>query len=65
MWACYDRLLWWIGQGASGKVILGSFVSKFGKDDLFGTISELRVYGSRITNPGQGYAEGHCFINDS
>jgi len=55
------------GQGASGKVILGSFVSKFDKDDLFGTISRTAsIMGVEITNPGQGYAEGPLVsFNDS
>ena len=55
------------GEGASGRVILGSFVSKFDKDDLFGTISRTAsIMGVEITNPGQGYAEGPLVsFNDS
>jgi hypothetical protein len=55
------------GEGASGRVILGSFVSKFDKDDLFGTISRTAsIMGVEITNPGKGYAEGPLVsFNDS
>ena len=46
------------GEGASGKVILGSFITKFDKDDLFGTLSKTAgIMGVEITNPGEGYAE--------
>ena len=55
------------GQGASGEVILGSFISKFDKNDLFGTLSRTAsIMGVNITNPGQGYAEGPLIsFNDS
>ena len=55
------------GEGASGRVILGSFISKFDKDDLFGTISRTAgIMGVEITNPGRGYAEGPLVaFNDS
>ena len=46
------------GEGASGKVILGSFITKFDKDDLFGTLTKTAgIMGVEITNPGEGYAE--------
>jgi len=46
------------GEGASGRVILGSFITKFDKDDLFGTLSKTAgIMGVEITNPGEGYAE--------
>ena len=55
------------GEGASGRVILGSFISKFDKDDLFGTLSRTAsIMGVEITNPGRGYAEGPLIsFNDS
>ena len=55
------------GEGASGRVILGSFISKFDKDDLFGTLSRTAsIMGVEITNPGRGYAEGPLVsFNDS
>ena len=47
------------GQGATGKVILGNFISKFDKEDMFGTLSRTAsIIGVDITNPGEGYAEG-------
>jgi len=46
------------GEGASGRVILGSFITKFDKDDLFGTLTKTAgIMGVEITNPGEGYAE--------
>ena len=48
------------GQGATGKVILGNFISKFDKEDMFGTLSRTAsIIGVDITNPGEGYAETH------
>ena len=50
------------GEGASGKVILGSFISKFDKDDLFGTISRTAsIMGVEITNPDKDMRRGHLF----
>ena len=47
------------GQGATGKVILGNFISKFDKEDMFGTLSRTAsIIGVDIINPGEGYAEG-------
>ena len=47
------------GQGATGKVILGNFISKFDKEDMFGTLTRTAsIIGVDITNPGEGYAEG-------
>ena len=46
------------GEGASGKVILGNFITKFDKDDLFGTLTKTAgIIGVKIDNPGEGYAE--------
>ena len=47
------------GRGATGKVILGNFISKFDKEDMFGTLTRTAsIIGVDITNPGEGYAEG-------
>ena len=44
------------GIGGSGKVILGNFIRKFDKDDLFGKIKRTAsIAGIEVTNPGGGY----------
>jgi len=44
------------GIGGSGKAILGNFIRKFDKDDLFGEIQRTAsIAGIEVTNPGSGY----------
>lgn len=44
------------GIGASGKAILGNFIRRFDKDDLFGEVQRTAsIVGIEITNPGSGY----------
>ena len=44
------------GIGGSGKAVLGNFIRKFDKDDLFGEIQRTAsIVGIEVTNPGSGY----------
>ena len=44
------------GSGAKGNVILGNFLSKFDKDDLYGSLKKTAsIIGVEITDPGSGY----------
>lgn len=46
------------GSGAAGEVILGKFIDKLDKDDIFGAFKRTAsIAGIRITSPGQGYTE--------
>ena len=45
------------GSGAKGNVILGNFISKFDKDDLYGSFKKTAsIIGVEITDPGSGYS---------
>ena len=44
------------GSGAKGNVILGNFLTKFDKDDLYGSLKKTAsIIGVEITDPGSGY----------
>ena len=44
------------GSGAKGNVILGNFITKFDKDDLYGSFQKTAsIIGVEITDPGSGY----------
>ena len=44
------------GSGAKGNVILGNFLTKFDKDDLYGSFRKTAsIIGVEITDPGSGY----------
>ena len=44
------------GSGAKGNVILGNFLTKFDKDDLYGSLQKTAsIIGVEITDPGSGY----------
>ena len=44
------------GNGAKGNVILGNFLTKFDKDDLYGSLKKTAsIIGVEITDPGSGY----------
>ena len=44
------------GSGATGDVILGKFINKLDKDDVYGGIQRVSsVFGVKITNPGSKY----------
>tara|TARA_B100001094_G_scaffold3783_1_gene3433 strand:+ start:9727 stop:11895 length:2169 start_codon:yes stop_codon:yes gene_type:complete len=44
------------GIGGSGRAVLGNFIRKFDKDDLFGEIQRTAsIVGVEVTNPGSGY----------
>ena len=44
------------GSGAKGNVILGNFISKFDKDDIYGSFKKTAsIIGVEITDPGSGY----------
>ncbi len=46
------------GSGAAGDVVLGKFINKLDKDDIYGGIQKVSsVLGVRITNPGAKYRE--------
>ena len=45
------------GSGAKGNVILGNFITKFDKDDIYGTLKKTAsIIGVEITDPGSGYS---------
>ena len=45
------------GSGAQGNVILGNFISKFDKDDIYGSFKKTAsIIGVEITDPGSGYS---------
>ena len=44
------------GSGAKGNVILGNFLTKFDKDDIYGSLRKTAsIIGVEITDPGSGY----------
>ena len=44
------------GSGAKGNVILGNFLTRFDKDDLYGSFQKTAsIIGVEITDPGSGY----------
>ena len=44
------------GSGATGNVILGNFLTRFDKDDLYGSFQKTAsIIGVEITDPGSGY----------
>ena len=44
------------GSGAKGNVILGNFLTKFDKDDLYGSLKKTAsIIGVEKTDPGSGY----------
>jgi rare lipoprotein A len=46
------------GAGASGQVILGNFINKIDKDDIFGGVQKTAsIIGVNITRPGEGYTD--------
>lgn len=46
------------GSGATGELILGNFLTKFDKDDIYGSFKKTAsIIGVNITNPGRGYTE--------
>lgn len=55
------------GEGVSGKVILGNFMSRFDPDNLAGDIKQTAsVIGVDIKTPGEGYREAPMVsISDS
>ena len=45
------------GSGATGNVILGNFLTRFDKDDLYGSFQKTAsIIGVEITDPGSGYS---------
>ena len=45
------------GSGAKGNVILGNFITKFDKDDIYGSLKKTAsIIGVEITDPGSGYS---------
>ena len=45
------------GSGAKGNVILGNFITKFDKDDIYGSLKRTAsIIGVEITDPGSGYS---------
>ena len=45
------------GSGAKGNVILGNFLTRFDKDDLYGSFQKTAsIIGVEITDPGSGYS---------
>lgn len=46
------------GNGAKGEVILGNFMTKFDKDDIYGSFKKTAsIIGVNITDPGRGFTE--------
>lgn len=46
------------GAGASGQVILGNFINKLDKDDIYGGVQKTAsIIGVNITRPGEGYTD--------
>ena len=46
------------GIGAAGKVLMGSFINKFDKEDILGDIERVgSIIGVEMTNRGQAYTE--------
>ena len=44
------------GSGAKGNVILGNFLTKFDKDNIYGSLKKTAsIIGVEITDPGSGY----------
>ncbi len=46
------------GNGVTGEVILGNFLTRFDKDDIYGSFKKTAsILGVNITNPGRGFTE--------
>ena len=46
------------GKGAAGKAMLGKFINKLDKDNIFGgVVQTASIVGVEITDPGGGYTE--------